>query len=278
VTTLLRRSAIALVLLAACREETAREGRWKLVTLVTLPEAGARQEDLIRIGKGRVAHLVSSVRFYRNDCVIYISRETSPVWCAVCGDQTPLVLSPYTYDNEWFTADDGLRRWRRVISNDAAALLEEEVFSLEELSAGTINPRITARPIRGDETNSATGEPIWVYTIRTNTCEALPRMPGLSINAVDPHYGYPIIFAIERDDVCAVNALIKRGADLRVRSFEGDNVLTAAVNRRNVGLVRLLLERPEFDRAALNEALQRSRKLGQPEITPLLNERLASFR
>ncbi len=277
----MRKALVPLVIALAfsgCQETTIHEGRWRVTRLrAVLPDSGARPQELVRTGRGRVARFVSLVRVYpQHDCVIYVGKTDRPMWFAVCGDGQPMPLVPYSSDNDWYSDDGGLSRWLRLETDGKMTRVAIDRYGVADLSRGRTNVTTGFMQVDGSDRNPASREPAWSYAIRSHDCAAVRAMSGIPLGEVPP-YDTPLITAVLNGDLCIAKELLKRGADPNQRSSRGETALTEAVNDRNAEMVALLISSgatPE----SIRMARERARQLRQPEIIQLLERDSADGR
>lgn len=255
----------AMMFTVGCRETVMKEGRWSVARLQTvIPESGARRQQLMRAGRGVVAEFVSLPRIYgEEDCVIFVGRSSRAMWTFVCGDNRPMAVVPYTSSDTWFPDRDGLSRWTRITASGGSARLVKATYRVADLARGDLQVTNVLSPISGEVTNPATGEPAWLFALRTADCASFGGLPNVPLHESRP-YDSPLIEAVKMGKRCEVEVLVRRGADVNTRSSAGDTALHEAVNQRNSEMVEALL--PYADYATKSAARERARSLGQEEI------------
>lgn len=258
----------ALLFVVGCGETVIKEGRWRITRFRPLiPESGARPQQLVRTGRGRVAEHIALARIYAaEDCVIFVGRSSRAMWSFVCGDRPPRRLVPYTGLDGWFPDENGLSRWMQIEVTDESTALAKETYRVADLAHGDTRVSKVLSPVRGEMVNPATREPAWMFALRAHDCEALRAMPGVPTHRVAP-YDPPILEGVRAGDICAVEVLIRRGADVGAGGSDGDTALMEAVNQRNREMVRLLL--PYANDVEKAAARGRAQAMGQPEILEL---------
>ncbi len=70
---------------------------------------------------------------------------------------------------------------------------------------------------------------------------------GVDIDFRDPHGQTPLMYACRRGQTTAVAMLLTHGADVNESSYRGNTPMFEAVSANSLGVVELLLERPEID-------------------------------
>jgi hypothetical protein len=246
------------------------EGRWSVTRLQTvLPDSGARPQELVRKGRGRVARFVSLARVYPDhDCVIFLGKTDRPMWFVVCGDRQPVPLVSYGSDNEWYTDEHGLSRWLTLEIGSEGTRISTQTYAISDLSQGNATLSVRTGPVAGNTQNPATREPAWMFAIRTNNCAALRSLDSIPLNEAAP-YDSPLIAAVLHRDLCMARVLIDRGADVNQVSSRGETALSEAVNSGNRDMAELLMStRPSPDTIRL--ATERARSLNQVSMIQLL--------
>jgi len=108
--------------------------------------------------------------------------------------------------------------------------------------------------------------------------EAASTWAARAINIDAPAAGRtPLQWAISRGHKDIVNLLLKKGADITLKTEEGDNALACAVWSGNAGMVQLMIDKgfdPTEKATHGKSALDWAEVGGKPEIIQLVKKRM----